>query len=118
MHHEHRYREESAYTPLHCGLLCGGDSACKSFDYDPFLQRCYLGSVEVGNDCQELVTDVGGSQHYAEVRTLWLKSYVCVYIMWLPCTVAAVATQSSLGSLMALVCGNLYLKSGSARCAH
>ena len=69
-HSQHRYREHTAYTPLYCGMLCGGDPACKSFDYDPLQQRCYLGSVAVGSDCQEMVTGQGGSQHYAEVSDL------------------------------------------------
>ena len=68
VHCHHRYREYSSSTPLHCGLLCSADPACKSFDYDRYEHKCHLGAVVVGLDCQELITEVGGSQHYAEVR--------------------------------------------------
>ncbi|KAK7112120.1 hypothetical protein V1264_011624 [Littorina saxatilis] len=65
---EHRYKELNAFTSLYCGMLCGSDRDCKSFDYDETKGRCYLGSKKVGrNDCEHLIDDTdGGVQHYAE----------------------------------------------------
>ncbi|XP_076460048.1 angiopoietin-related protein 4-like [Babylonia areolata] len=48
---ENRYREVSAQSALHCAMLCGADAACRSFDYHPLWERCFLSSVSVGLHC-------------------------------------------------------------------
>ncbi|KAL8590150.1 hypothetical protein ACOMHN_010345 [Nucella lapillus] len=56
-------------SALHCGLRCASHVDCKSFDYDPALTACYLGSVAVGTNCTEHMLPQAGSaaQHFAQV---------------------------------------------------